>query len=161
MELATFNTLTPAEAADTIRPCADVAEWIADVVDGRPYDNLDALLTSAEAAAAVWGAAEIDAALVHHPRIGERPATTGVEADMSSAEQSAISGDEQAIAAGNRAYEETFGRIFLVRAAGRSSAEVVEQLTNRLDHDPVTEDAVVAGQLCEIALLRLEGIFAR
>jgi len=159
VDLDSFNLLEPDAAAEAVRPCADVPGWIGDVVGGRPYDSIDSLLTFAEAAAAAWGTAEIDAALAHHPRIGEKPATDGTEATMSSAEQSGISGDEQAIADGNRAYEETFGRIFLIRAAGRTSADVLEQLTTRLDNDPVTEDAVVAGQLREIALLRLEGMF--
>jgi 2-oxo-4-hydroxy-4-carboxy-5-ureidoimidazoline decarboxylase len=159
VDLATFNALAADAAADVVRPCADVDSWIGEVVSGRPYDDVASLLTFAEAAAAAWGDAEIDAALAHHPRIGERPTGDGAEAAMSSVEQSGISGDEQALAQGNRAYEETFGRIFLIRAAGRSSDEVLEQLTARLDHDPATETAVVAGQLREIALLRLEGMF--
>lgn len=159
VDLDTFNLLEPDEAVEAVRPCADVPTWLDDVVGGRPYDGIDSLLTFAEAAAAAWGAVEIDAALAHHPRIGERPTGAGAEAQMSTAEQSGISGDEQAIRQGNLAYEETFGRIFLIRAAGRSSAEVLEQLTTRLDNDPTTEDAVVAGQLREIALLRLEGMF--
>lgn len=158
MDLATFNTLPPDAAADAVRPCADVPGWIGDLVGGRPYDGVESLLTFAEAAAAAWGPAEIDAALGDHPRIGEQASGTG--AALSAGEQAGISGDEQAIAEGNRAYEETFGRIFLIRAAGRTSAEVLEQLTARLDNDPTTEDAVVAGQLREIALLRLEGMFA-
>ncbi|NRQ48263.1 2-oxo-4-hydroxy-4-carboxy-5-ureidoimidazoline decarboxylase [Aeromicrobium stalagmiti] len=158
MDLATFNSMAPDEAAELLRPCADVQTWIDDLVGGRPYDDRDSLLTFAEAAAATWDDAEIDAALAHHPRIGERAAGEGAEAAMSSAEQSGISGDEQAIADGNRVYEETFGRIFLIRAAGRTAGEVLEQLTARLDNDPAAESAVVAGQLREIALLRLEGI---
>ncbi|MET0468998.1 MAG: 2-oxo-4-hydroxy-4-carboxy-5-ureidoimidazoline decarboxylase [Aeromicrobium sp.] len=162
MDLKTFNALAPEAAADVVRPCADVPTWIAELVAGRPYDDVAGLLTFAEAAAASWGTTEIDAALAHHPRIGERAAGGGTEARMSASEQSGI-GDDAAVAAalaeGNRAYEETFGRIFLVRAAGRTSAEVLEQLTERLDNDPVTETAVVAGQLREIALHRLEGTF--
>ena len=64
-----------------------------------------------------------------------------------------------AIRAGNEAYEQRFGRVFLIRAAGRSASEVLDQLTARLDNDPEAETAVVAGQLREIALLRLEGMF--
>lgn len=160
MDIATFNTLAPEAAAEAVRPCADVATWIDDVVSGRPYDDIGSLLAVAGAAADGWGEAEIDAALAHHPRIGERAAGDGAEAAMSGAEQAGIAGDEDALAAGNRRYEQTFGRIFLIRAAGRTSAEVLRQLETRLAHDPVTETAVVAAQLREIALLRLEGMFA-
>ncbi len=64
------------------------------------------------------------------------------------------------LAAGNAAYEERFDRIFLVRAAGRSAEEILALLAQRLTHDPETELAVTAGQLREIALLRLEDTFA-
>jgi 2-oxo-4-hydroxy-4-carboxy-5-ureidoimidazoline decarboxylase len=163
VDLDTFNALAPDAAAEVVRPCADVPTWIGDVVGGRPYDGVDCLLTFAEAAAAAWGDPEIDAALAHHPRIGERAAGSGAEAELSRAEQSGIADDQataRAIARGNADYEELFGRIFLIRAAGRTSDEVLEQLTARLDNDPEAETAVVAGQLREIALLRLEGIFA-
>ncbi|MET0932046.1 MAG: 2-oxo-4-hydroxy-4-carboxy-5-ureidoimidazoline decarboxylase [Aeromicrobium sp.] len=164
MDLDTFNALAPDAAVEVVRPCADVPAWIGELVDGRPYDDLGCLLTFAEAAAAAWDDTEIDAALAHHPRIGERPDGDDPEAQLSRSEQAALGGGgpdlARAMAAGNRAYEQLFGRIFLIRAAGRTSAEVLEQLTERLDNDPVAETAVVAGQLREIALLRLEGIFA-
>lgn len=164
MDLDSFNAATPEGAAEVLRPCADVGSWIDEIVAGRPYDDLDGLLVVAEATAAGWGSAEVDSAMAQHPRIGERHAGTGVEAELSSSEQATVraggDADAQALADGNRAYEETFGRIFLIRAAGRTSAEVLEQLTERLDNDPETEIGVVAGQLREIALLRLRGVFA-
>lgn len=61
-----------------------------------------------------------------------------------------------AIATGNAAYERRFGRVFLIRAAGRSPEQILAALTARLGNDDATEDAVVAGELREIALLRLE-----
>ena len=163
MDLETFHALEPAAAVEVLRPCADVAAWVASLVAGRPYADRSDLLAFAASEAAGWGPAEIDAALAQHPRIGERRAGADAEAALSRSEQAGVQqsagdGDAAAIAAGNRAYEEKFGRIFLIRAAGRSSADVLEQLTTRLDNDPGTEDAVVAGQLAEIALLRLEGL---
>lgn len=159
MDIATFNELTPEEATELLRPCADVPTWLAELVTGRPYDDVASLVTFADAAACAWGATEIDSALAHHPRIGERASGGSAEAAMSQAEQSGISGREQALAEGNRTYEEIFGRIFLIRAAGRSIDDVLDQLTQRLDNDPETETAVVAGELREIAVLRLEGMF--
>ena len=158
MTLDEFNALTPEEAAEVVRPCADIPAWIDEVVAGRPYGDLGELVEVAQVAAEGWSDAEVDAALAQHPRIGERAQGDGAEAAMSRDEQSSVSGLEAEIAAGNRAYEEKFGRIFLIRAAGRSAEDVLDQLTTRLGHDAETEAAVVAEQLREIAVLRLEGM---
>jgi 2-oxo-4-hydroxy-4-carboxy-5-ureidoimidazoline decarboxylase len=66
----------------------------------------------------------------------------------------------EALAAGNRAYEEKFGRVFLIRAAGRTAPEILAALQERLDNSPAQEDVIVAQQLREIALLRLEGVIS-
>lgn len=158
MTLDEFNTLTPDEAADVVRTCADIPAWIDEIVTARPYGDLGELVDVAEVAANGWSDAEVDAALAQHPRIGERVEGGGSEAAMSRNEQSAVSGLDAEIAAGNRAYEAKFGRIFLIRAAGRSAADVLDQVTTRLGHDAETENAVVAQQLREIAMLRLEGL---
>ena len=65
---------------------------------------------------------------------------------------------QRRLAEGNAAYEERFDRIYLVRAAGRSAEEILALLEQRLTNDPDTELAVTAGQLREIAVLRLEGL---
>jgi 2-oxo-4-hydroxy-4-carboxy-5-ureidoimidazoline decarboxylase len=81
---------------------------------------------------------------------------------MSAAEQSGVDQTDAAAAAalrnGNRAYEEKFGRVFLIRAAGRSADDILASLQTRLQNSPEAEDDVVAEQLREIALLRLEGV---
>ena len=58
-------------------------------------------------------------------------------------------------AAGNQAYEERFGQVFLIRAAGRSAEEILAALESRLTNDEKTEQSIVADQLRQIALLRL------
>ena len=77
---------------------------------------------TARDAAAPFTAEEVASALAHHPRIGERLAGSGQEAALSAAEQSGIdpadSARAAALMAGNRAYEEKFGQVFLIRAAG-------------------------------------------
>jgi 2-oxo-4-hydroxy-4-carboxy-5-ureidoimidazoline decarboxylase len=64
-----------------------------------------------------------------------------------------------ALAEGNRAYEERFGHVYLVRAAGRSGEELLALLQDRLRHDPATEADVVRAQLAEITALRIEGLW--
>jgi 2-oxo-4-hydroxy-4-carboxy-5-ureidoimidazoline decarboxylase len=83
---------------------------------------------------------------------------------MSRSEQSGVdpsdNGTAAALAAGNRAYEEKFGRVFLIRAAGLTAPEILAALHTRLSNPPAEEDAIVARQLREIALLRLEGVIS-
>jgi 2-oxo-4-hydroxy-4-carboxy-5-ureidoimidazoline decarboxylase len=157
VDLATFNALPAADAAATVRPCADIGAWVDDVVAGRPYRCRDSLLLRAMRAAADWTAADVDAALAHHPRIGERASGESTEARLSRTEQpTAAEATAARIAEGNAAYEARFGRIFLVRAAGRTAEEILANLTERLANDPATEALVTAEQLRQIALLRLE-----
>lgn len=161
MDLATFNALPDAEAAAVVRPCADIPAWVDDVVSGRPYPTRDALVRHAADAAAHWSESDLTAALAHHPRIGERARGDTREAAMSRQEQGASSADDvtaAAIADGNVAYEERFGRIFLIRAAGRTAREILGNLTARLRNDDATETLVAIDELRQIALLRLEGL---
>ena len=164
MLLQEFNALTAAEAGDVVRPCVDIDGWVAGVVDGRPYDGLPDLLATAEAQARTWSAADVERALADHPRIGERHSGAGASARMSGSEQAGVDPHDadvqRRLAAGNAAYEERFDRIYLVRAAGRSAAEILALLDERLTNDPDTELTVTSGQLREIALLRLEGLFS-
>src|SRR3712207_9533088 len=60
-----------------------------------------------------------------------------------------------ALAEGNRAYEERFDHVFLIRAAGRSPEDVLAELRRRLDNDEEAERAEVTGQLAEITALRV------
>ena len=99
--------------------------------------------------------------LAAHPRIGEKAAGNGAEAAWSREEQSAVEQDaavQQALAEGNRAYEQRFDRVFLICATGRSGEEVLADLRSRLGNDEATEAAVVADELRKIALLRLRRV---
>lgn len=162
MHLSEFNTLTRNEAVEAIRPALDIPRWLEAVVDARPYWHHDALLGMARTAVQPFTAEEVEHALSHHPRIGERAEGSHREAGFSRAEQSAVDPTDtdvqQRLREGNLAYEERFGQVFLIRAAGRSPEEILDQLSARMDNDPGTEQAVVADQLRQIALLRLEGL---
>ena len=164
MELAVFNSVDRDEAIRILTPCLDISRWVNDVVDARPFASLDELLAQARKAAEPFTSDEVESALAHHPRIGERPKAQTTEAAMSRSEQAGVdpgdSGTTAALAEGNLAYEEKFGRVFLIRAAGRSAQEILGALQERLTHTPEEEDIIVAGQLREIALLRLAGLIS-
>ncbi len=156
--LAEFNALPAVQADRLLRPCADIDRWVRDIVAGRPYDSVESLVTAAASAAEPFTSEEVEAALRHHPRIGERAEGTSREASLSRSEQGGLTvGDDtrRRLEEGNRAYEERFGRVFLIRAAGRTSEEILAALRERLGNDVASEDRVVGGQLREIAVLRL------
>ncbi|WP_434621692.1 2-oxo-4-hydroxy-4-carboxy-5-ureidoimidazoline decarboxylase [Arthrobacter sp. A5] len=161
MTLERFNQLEPSEAVAVLRPCIDVPRWIDEIAQARPFISIEALLDYAGKAANPFADAEIESALSHHPRIGERAAGSNAEAALSRSEQAALGPTDAQVAAelvaGNRSYEEKFGRVFLIRAAGRSSREILAALNERLQNTPETENPIVAQQLREIALLRLKG----
>lgn len=161
MQLSDFNSASVEEAAALVRACASVDRWVEEIVAGRPYATVADAVAACERAANPWTDAEIDAALARHPRIGERAAGDDADASMSRSEQSGVaeaSADLAArLAAGNRAYDERFGHVFLIRAAGRSAEEILAQLEERLGNTPEQERTNAARHLREIAALRLEG----
>lgn len=157
-----LNALDDAAATAALRPCVAIDSWVRAVVAGRPYPDVDAAVAVADAQAATWTPDEVEGALADHPRIGERHAGGGASAALSRGEQAGVDPDDTDVQArladGNRRYEQRFDRIFLVRAAGRSAEEVLALLEQRLLNDPVRELEVTAGQLAEIAALRLRGL---
>ncbi|MEY2848621.1 MAG: hypothetical protein RI885_1286 [Actinomycetota bacterium] len=162
-----MRTVTDAELRDGLRAALGIRRWVDEVVAAGPFDDLATLLSSASHAARSLTDAEIDEAMAHHPRIGEKPVGAGAAQEFSRAEQGSIISDAAqddaavatAIAAGNAAYEQRFGRVFLIRAAGRSRSEILAELSRRLQLDEASELAIVAEQLRQIALLRLESRF--
>jgi len=162
MLLEDFNAAGRAEAAAALRPCLDIERWIAEIVDSRPFDSRGSLREAAARAADPFTGEEVEAALAHHPRIGERAAGNSTEARLSQSEQATLGAPDPAVATaiaeGNRAYEEKFGQVFLIRAAGRSREEILAALNARLAHTSEEEQAIIGQQLREIAVLRLEGL---
>lgn len=161
MHLTAFNAAPPAPAAEVVRVWADIPGWVDAVVAGRPYPDVDALAAYAENLAATWSPADLERALHAHPRIGATVSGDNAEAAASRREQAAMTtaadDDVAAIAAGNAAYEKRFGRVFLIRAAGRTPGEIRSELERRLRNTPDAETLEATRQLAEIALLRLRG----
>lgn len=162
MLLHDFNAAPRGEAVATLLPCLDVPRWAASIADQRPFASTEELLHFAGEAAAPLTSAEVEAALAHHPRIGERAAGDNAEARWSRDEQAGLGTAPEsvtaALAEGNRRYEEKFGRVFLIRAAGRTREDVLAALQERIALPAAEEEHIVQQQLREIAVHRLEGI---
>ncbi len=164
MHLTAFNTADAGDATAVVRVWADIPGWVDAVVAGRPYADVDALAAYAGNLAATWSPADLEQALHAHPRIGARVSGEDAEAAASRREQAAMTtaddDDVAAIAAGNAAYEGRFGRVFLIRAAGRTPGEIRAELERRLGNAPDAETLEATRQLAEIALLRLRTTLA-
>ena len=121
-----------------------------------PTRRRDALLAHGFAASAAITWEQVATALARHPRIGEK--ATGADAAQSASEQSGVAaGQIDDFAAGNRLYEQRFGHIFLICAAGLSGEQMLAALTPRTAATTTTPSTcVVITELRKIAHLRLE-----
>ncbi len=152
--LPAFNALPDGQARDALLACCSAAHWAEEVAAGRPYPSLASLL---DRAAAALTEEDVRQALAGHPRIGQAPSRP--QSSWSRSEQAGVAAADDRVlaclAAGNRAYEERFGHIYLVCAAGRGAPELLEILRERLRNDPEAERRVVRDELRKINELRL------
>ncbi len=157
LSLTELNALAPGGARRTLTPCCAAPAWVSSVAASRPYASVGALLARSDAAVAAMTGADLRAALDGHPRIGERSRDS--QHAWSRQEQagvpSADAGLRQGLADGNAHYEEKFGHIYLVCATGRSGAELLAFLRERLANEPEAEWRIVAAELAKINRIRL------
>ena len=155
MNLHEWNALGAADAERELRQVCAAPRWASEVAAGRPHADVGALQAAAQAALTD---ADLDEAMAGHPRIGDRGA-----GGASRREQSGVAGADpgvlDALADGNRAYEERFGHVYLVCASGRSASELLTILRARLGNDPGTERAVALRELAAINRLRIARLF--
>ncbi|HEY3588928.1 MAG TPA: 2-oxo-4-hydroxy-4-carboxy-5-ureidoimidazoline decarboxylase [Buttiauxella sp.] len=160
-----FNEAPESEAFSLVTPCVAISAWAESLVAGRPYQTVDILMQHAVQLTHAWGNDELNQALTAHPRIGEKGQGEGKDAELSEDEQSAVDTQNSALALalaqGNAKYEALFGRVFLIRAKGRSGNEILSELHRRLNHSPADEESETLEQLRQITLLRLKGVFAQ
>ncbi len=163
--LARWNSLDAETAAREILPCCGSRAWAAGLAARRPFASADGL---ADASDWVWASlpeADWREAFDSHPRIGQQHARAATAESLawSSEEQRAAmsaAGSEEdaaklALAERNRQYEEKFGRIFIVCAAGKSAAEILAILDERMANDAPSEMLEAAEQQRQITQIRL------
>jgi OHCU decarboxylase len=133
----------------------------------RPFPSLEQLLSDGDEAWRATGPEDWGEAFAYHPRIGERqpaaPVATAAQA-WSAGEQGAAARSgaaaRAALADANAAYEEKFGWIYLVCAAGRSAEDLLADISARMRNDPGRERAVAVEEQRKITRLRLEKMIA-
>jgi OHCU decarboxylase len=151
-----LNALPREAAFEEFLSVCSSRRWAESMADSRPFPNVAELQRRAESVWLGLGPHQWLEALAGHPRIGERG---GASEEHSRREQASVQEASQsvrdAIAAGNRQYEERFGHVFLISAAGRHPQEILDELSRRLDNSPEDELRVAADEHRRITRLRL------
>ena len=160
-----LDSATEAEAGALLRRCCGAARWVAAMLARRPFGSGEALFTAARDEWFRLGRADWLEAFGHHPKIGDREALRERYPDtaqLSAREQAGV--DDAAIdvlaalAEGNRRYEEKFGFIFIVCAAGKPAVEMLALLRERLPNPPERELEIAAEEQAKITEGRLRGL---
>ncbi|MGH7149910.1 MAG: 2-oxo-4-hydroxy-4-carboxy-5-ureidoimidazoline decarboxylase [Planctomycetota bacterium] len=160
-----LNALGRDEARDLLRGCCGSRRWAEAMEARRPFKDAASLHGAAEEVASGLSGEDWLEAFAGHPRIGDRARLRerfGRSGEWSRREQAgleAASGELlEAIAEGHRLYEERFGHIFLVRAAGKDASQILALLRERLGNSPEVELRVAADEQRSITRLRLEAL---
>lgn len=153
-----------AEARRLLTTCCGASRWVERMLARRPFGDRETLLGAARREWFALSSADWREAFTHHPRIGDRELGRRFAATrhLSAQEQSGVDAASEeiiaALAAGNRAYEERFGYVFIVCATGKSAKEMLELLEQRMPNDAETELRIAATEQANITEIRLLGI---
>jgi 2-oxo-4-hydroxy-4-carboxy-5-ureidoimidazoline decarboxylase len=108
------------------------------MLEHGPLDTEAALLRCADEAWAGLSPDEQAAAIRAHPRIGE-PSLSGWQRQEQQSTEEIGAELRAAFAAANRRYEDRFGVRFVVDASGRSAAQLLTAIEDRLANPPEIE----------------------
>jgi 2-oxo-4-hydroxy-4-carboxy-5-ureidoimidazoline decarboxylase len=165
--LKRLDALPGPDARAAFLRCCGSRSWAEAMLSGRPYGDEPTLLAAAERAFAALSREDWLEAFSHHPRIGDRerpPGFQGQAANWSSAEQGGVAGAAEdvldALASANRDYQACFGYIFIVCATGKSAAEMLALLRERLPNQPDAELALAAAEQRKITAIRLKKLLS-
>ena len=154
-----FNSQPSEEARAALLACCGSTRWADTLVAMRPFNDAAGLSSQGERVWVELNEADWLEAFACHPRIGERKAATTDYLVHSASEQAAAQQTLEDVAvaliAGNRAYEEKFGFLYIVFASGRSALELLEVLQQRLEHTRAEELHEAARQQQRITELRM------
>ncbi len=163
VSLEQINAIPAAACAELFAACCGSSRWVSELVGRRPFASLSELRRVADDI--WWTLDESDwlEAFAHHPRIGgtrsaspqsERAAAWSAGEPAAGAPAAADARSE--LAAINDSYENKFGFIYIVSAAGRSAGELLDIARQRLTNDRSVELRIAAEEQRKITNLRLE-----
>jgi 2-oxo-4-hydroxy-4-carboxy-5-ureidoimidazoline decarboxylase len=150
LTLDSFNAAPAGEAITAMVACCASRRFAAAMAAGRPYPSAAAALAAVDAAFASLTWPDVLEAMDGHPRIGARVS------GQSATEQSGVADAARgALIAGNAAYEERFGHVFLICATGLTGDQMLAALAERLKNTEEMERTVATTELRKITRLRV------
>lgn len=157
-DLDAFNRLDHRTALESAYACCSWAPLAEAIVRGRPYDDAEHLAAAADAAIRALSDDSLLRLVDKHPEIGATRHGGGRSGAYSAREQDRLAREPAHLDELRRLtaeYRRRFGVTYLVAAFDRTGAELVADLTARLDHDRVTELAVIRDEFARIVGRRL------
>jgi 5-hydroxyisourate hydrolase / 2-oxo-4-hydroxy-4-carboxy-5-ureidoimidazoline decarboxylase len=164
MTIPQLNTLPKEKVAESLTACCGSEAWVNKLMEHFPFgDEMQLVKIATE----IWynACSQKDwlEAFSHHPKIGD------VESlQKKFVSTSHLAGEEQAgvneatgevinkLATANKDYEQKFGFIFIICATGKSAAEMLRLLTDRLQNTHDEELAIAMGEQQKITIIRLQ-----
>ncbi|MCW3106643.1 MAG: uraD [Segetibacter sp.] len=167
MTLTELNTLDKPLQKEALTKCCGAHAWVEKMIDIFPVYNVETLLNEGEK---IWYQCNEDdwrEAFTYHPKIGdinvlkEKFASTIKWAEGEQAAVKQTSNEVlEALAEGNKLYEEKFGYIFIVCATGKSAEEMLALLKERLPNKSEDEIKIAMEEQNKITKLRLQKLLA-
>jgi 2-oxo-4-hydroxy-4-carboxy-5-ureidoimidazoline decarboxylase len=158
-----LDAMEEAEARAALTRCCGAHRWVEGMLARRPFGSDEPLRRAADEVWASMEREDVLEAFSHHPRIGanmdELRMRFAATSAWSAGEQAAVShADEATLASlrdGNLEYEARFGHIFIVCATGKSAAEMLALLRERMPNERDEELRIAAGEQAKITKVRL------
>lgn len=163
MTLHQLNILPNEQLEEELFKCCGSTAWVNKMLPFFPAEDLIEILEDAEEQWYQCSEEDWLEAFTHHPKIGDVESLKkkfASTATWASGEQSGAAAASQqtmeALAKGNDEYEHKFGYIFIVCATGKSAAEMLQLLQQRLPNNPSEEIKIAADEQNKITMLRIE-----
>ena len=142
-------------SSEAIAAACGSPRWWEMVGAGLPYTTCEELLLASEQAFDRLCRGDWMDAFEAHSMIGAPGPCDAAGAREQAGLEGADAELRMALAAGNVAYRQRFGFVFLIRARGRSAVELLAALRSRIDNPFEVEFAAACAQQREITVLRL------
>ena len=153
--LAALAAMSTETAAAALRRCCGSERWAVEMAAAHPFEDVAALLRTAERV--WWSLAPADhlEAFSAHPRIGDAKPATAWASDEQQGAAAAQAQTLADLAAANREYFDRFGFIFIICAAGKSADAMLVELDGRIGNTHADEMRTAAEEQAKITRLRL------